>query len=510
MKNKRLLVPLICTPLLAVSAAFAQEMFRPRQVYTVQRDGQELFREPWAYAGIKARLKKGQELSIVGTKNLWKEVAEQGVDGWVLTRVKRRYGGVSVSKEFLSDATTAPIGAGLVTKGFGEAYGREHGQNVERAAEVRAEMLEQRASFADYEAFLGGGDEVREFSGEAEVPSGGVQREDSGAAQAGAQGTAKVPAEQRQPRPEGSAQRPEFGGVGGRRPEFGRPEFGRGERSRDERENLLDSLRRGRDGQREGLRMASDRLFFTRNLSFEAEREMGIAVGQRLAAGGIHEDEALARYVNLIGAAVVEQCDRADIPYRFIVLDSPELNAFAAPGGFIFITVGCIRACKNEAELAGVIAHEVAHVARRHSLRTMDKHKLQIQKQMQAAEMDRVLEELYGPMDPQKAALVKQLRSLADESYKYCTGGWGQEFELEADAYGLRYAASVGWHPGGLVGFLKTLAANESDSLGEAFRTHPPSAERIESLRRIMREESILERGAINKARFLETTAGVR
>ena len=84
------------------------------------------------------------------------------------------------------------------------------------------------------------------------------------------------------------------------------------------------------------------------------------------AYGGVWQNDAWTKYVNLVGRSLVPKCDRPDIKYRFAILNSKEVNAFSCPGGYIFITKGLLKRCKNEAELACVSAHEIVHTAKRH------------------------------------------------------------------------------------------------------------------------------------------------
>src|SRR5262249_13200644 len=98
-------------------------------------------------------------------------------------------------------------------------------------------------------------------------------------------------------------------------------------------------------------------------VSDEEEIKIGRDVAANLAARyGIVEDAAKVKYVNLVGQAVVRQCYRKKIPYHFAILHTAEINALAAPGGYIFITQGLLESLKDESELAGVLAHEVTHV----------------------------------------------------------------------------------------------------------------------------------------------------
>src|SRR5437879_4651846 len=107
-------------------------------------------------------------------------------------------------------------------------------------------------------------------------------------------------------------------------------------------------------------------------LSDEEEIQIGREVAANLAARyGLVEDAAKVHYVNLVGQVVVSRCDRKKIPYHFGILHTSEINAMATPGGYVFITQGLLDSLKDESELAGVLAHEVTHIARQHIVKAI-------------------------------------------------------------------------------------------------------------------------------------------
>ncbi len=103
------------------------------------------------------------------------------------------------------------------------------------------------------------------------------------------------------------------------------------------------------------------------------EQEIGVDIAARIAGKGIVGDRSLRRYVNMVCATIVETSALYDADLTVLVLDDRTVNAFAVPGGYIFVTQGLVRQCRDESELAGVIAHEIAHVYRRHGLQEMSK-----------------------------------------------------------------------------------------------------------------------------------------
>jgi predicted Zn-dependent protease len=201
-------------------------------------------------------------------------------------------------------------------------------------------------------------------------------------------------------------------------------------------------------------------------MTLEEERALGRDVAAKLIAHfGLYEDEALLRYVNLVGAAVAQQAERKDLTYHFAILNSDDINAFSAPGGYIFITRGALALCGDEAELAGVLAHEVGHIAGRHILRIIERDK-----------------GLRAGMDEAKAyvpgseRLHKMSRGVL---VKMIDQGLAPSDEFDADRRALRYAHAAGYPADGLAGFLTKLD-EATEQGGQSFwtRTHPPVEER--------------------------------
>jgi predicted Zn-dependent protease len=200
------------------------------------------------------------------------------------------------------------------------------------------------------------------------------------------------------------------------------------------------------------------------------EREIGFGIASNVAGRySLVEDSALHEYVTLVGTAVAEQSVRSgEITFHFGVLDTDDVNAFAAPGGYIFVTRGALAHMQSEAELAGVLAHEVAHVDEKHVLEDIRRSDVMGTATDEAA--------LQGP--------------LMDRISELGTGllftGLAREDEVEADALGAAYASAVGYRPDGMIQFLEHLEQAvrvESGGIREWVATHPPTAERVEALR---------------------------
>lgn len=199
------------------------------------------------------------------------------------------------------------------------------------------------------------------------------------------------------------------------------------------------------------------------------------AIGREVAArvfmryGPPVADAALVRYVNLVGRTVAGYSGRAGTDYRFAVVESGEANAFAAPGGYIFITTGLLRKIGNEAQLAGVLAHEVAHVSGRHMVKTLERSR----KVAGAVELSSVL------LNEDAEALSRVTGIVTETLFVH---GLDKEMEFEADRHGTAWAASAGYHPRGLMEFLAILKAGEGRERSVFFTTHPPIGARISKL----------------------------
>jgi predicted Zn-dependent protease len=169
------------------------------------------------------------------------------------------------------------------------------------------------------------------------------------------------------------------------------------------------------------------------------------------------------------------QTERPNLAWHFGVLDTDIINAFAAPGGYVFITRGLLLNLQDEAELAGVLAHEIAHVERRH-------HLLAIKKQ---ARMSLALDVADAMMEQERSALVD---SLANVGADLIARGLDRGDEYEADRIGVVVAARGGYEPYGLVDVLTTLDGMSPDdnAISFLFSTHPPAGERLARLDRAM------------------------
>ena len=208
----------------------------------------------------------------------------------------------------------------------------------------------------------------------------------------------------------------------------------------------------------------------------EINQEEEIAIGRDLAAtllgaAPLVSDARMQRYVNNVGRWIASQSERPDLPWQFGVLDAPQLNAFAVPGGTIFITRGLLDRMRNEAELAGVLGHEITHVVKKHHLKAIQKGA------MSALAGDA----LSMAVKDKSAAANEKLVSFGKEMY---SRGLDKGDEFEADRMGVVLAARAGYDAYGLPSVLQTLQAMNAQDSGLAlmFKTHPAPGERLDLL----------------------------
>ena len=201
---------------------------------------------------------------------------------------------------------------------------------------------------------------------------------------------------------------------------------------------------------------------------------------------GVYADKELQDYVTDIGVRLARTSERPDLPWHFTVVDSPAVNAFAIPGGYIYITRGILPFLGDEAQLAGVLGHEIGHVTARHSAQQYSR--------TTGAGLGLVLGSILVPGAAPFSELASQ--GLGVLLLKY-----GRDDELEADALGVRYASRAGWDPSGVPGMLTTLGRIEesSDSKGVPnwLSTHPLAGDRVERVQ-----------AAVRQARTASTTLG--
>src|SRR5947208_4039838 len=223
-----------------------------------------------------------------------------------------------------------------------------------------------------------------------------------------------------------------------------------------------------------------------RQLAAEIERQVKLL-----------NDPTINEYVNRVGQNIVSNSD-AKVPFTIKVVESDEINAFALPGGFFYVNTGLILAADDESELAGVMAHEIAHVASRHGTEQASKAEL-----INFASIPLIfLGGVGGFALRQAAGFLIPMQFLQ----------FSRKDEAEADYLGLQYLYKTGYDPGAAVSFFEKLQAKESAKPGtvsKMFSTHPPTGERIEMSKKNIeivlpdKEQYVVTTSEFNKVKTL-------
>ncbi len=199
-----------------------------------------------------------------------------------------------------------------------------------------------------------------------------------------------------------------------------------------------------------------------------------------LSKYSVYQNDGLTRYINIVGNAVAIHSDRPEVyaGYHFLVLDTEDVNALAAPAGMIFVTKGLLRRCKDEEMLALILAHEIGHVSAKHGLQAIKKSRLTdaftfLGSQAVQRFGPQELVQLTGIFEGVLSDIVEQL----------VERGYDRKSEYDADSLAVRFGAATGFEPGGILRFLQTMVGDKSAASGKGwFRTHPTPEQRIENL----------------------------
>jgi predicted Zn-dependent protease len=211
--------------------------------------------------------------------------------------------------------------------------------------------------------------------------------------------------------------------------------------------------------------------------SIEKEIAMGKGYAQQIEhEAKIIDDPVIAEYVNRVGQNLVRNSD-AKVPFTIKVIDTEEVNAMALPGGFFYVNSGLILKAESEAELAGVMSHEIAHVAARHATRQMTRGEI-----AQLATIPLIFMGGWtGYGIRQAASVILPIGFLS----------FSRGFESDADMLGLQYMYKTGYDPGAFVDFfekLQSLEKKKPGTMAKVFSTHPMTADRIETAQKNIQE----------------------
>jgi predicted Zn-dependent protease len=219
-----------------------------------------------------------------------------------------------------------------------------------------------------------------------------------------------------------------------------------------------------------------------------------IAIGRQIAgnllgASPLVKDAKLQKYVNRVGEWVASQSERPDLPWHFGVIQSDDVNAFAAPGGYIFVTLGLYRLLQNEADLAGVLGHEIGHVIRQHHLKILQQSKLV---------------DLGGKALSKEVGGSDKVQQVIGSGAEIVSRSLDKNAEFEADRIGVVLATRAGYDSFGLPGVLQQIGhfAKDEGSVALLFKTHPHPDDRLAQLDVAMADRFDRIKGATLDSRF--------
>jgi beta-barrel assembly-enhancing protease len=212
-------------------------------------------------------------------------------------------------------------------------------------------------------------------------------------------------------------------------------------------------------------------------VSDEQEQRLGDAIATDINRQiPLVRDPTVLLYLNQLGLRIAQNSERPDVPYRFYVINSAVVNAFALPGGHIYVTRGLIMRTENAAELSAVLAHEIGHVAARHGAQALER-------ELRTGSVISMMWELFFRREP---ALLDQRALQIGGRVWFATHS--RRAEREADRLAVQYLIRTGLNPEGMLSMLRSLLEEESAEPGvntvEWFSTHPTTEERLDLLSR--------------------------
>jgi predicted Zn-dependent protease len=227
------------------------------------------------------------------------------------------------------------------------------------------------------------------------------------------------------------------------------------------------------------------------------EVKVGASEHEKIAQQfGFYDDSRLQNYVNAIGQKVTAQTERPDVSYKFFVLDSPIVNAFALPGGYIYISRGLLALANSEAEVAAVLSHETGHITARHSA---ERYSHGVVTTLGAAIISAAVD----------SSGVTQALGVGNNLY---LSSYSRSQEDEADTLGLRYMTRGGYDPAGMAAFLASLQSEsalegQKSDATSYFSTHPATGERVAKTQ--LEAQAYAKGGGVNRDQYLDMINGL-
>ncbi len=237
----------------------------------------------------------------------------------------------------------------------------------------------------------------------------------------------------------------------------------------------IDSLKKGIDTAKDASKIAK-----VAGIGPKEESAIGDAVALEIISkyGRLVRDEEVVRRINLVGLALARSSARPDLEWRFAVLDSDTVNAFSAPGGYVFITRALYEQAEGDDVLAGILSHEIAHISRRHALKIVERNEATagaksqlLKRSTEARTVDANIRQVNSIAGMDLSGMLKTL----------LVNGFDAPTEFEADKDGRALAVTQGFVPGGLRAALTQLQ-KQGENRKTTFGTHPPLADRLKKL----------------------------
>jgi predicted Zn-dependent protease len=213
------------------------------------------------------------------------------------------------------------------------------------------------------------------------------------------------------------------------------------------------------------------------------EVRFGREVAARVIARyGLYENPVLMKYVNLVGRVLSRMTNRPEIDFHFAVLNTDEINAYAAPGGYIFVTRGALLKMQDESELAGVLAHEMGHIVEKHAVRELGI------KGTESSAVSGLAHLIGGSTESARTAFSQAVDKAMDMLFK---DGYKREDETQADKDAVMFCALSGYEPAGLVTYFERLKTAKGKQTEVLDKTHPSYETRIALLKETINREGI-------------------
>jgi predicted Zn-dependent protease len=241
---------------------------------------------------------------------------------------------------------------------------------------------------------------------------------------------------------------------------------------------LLDKLNQNKDKIVKGAKVAHAA---TREFTEDEEANIGRVVAARvLATYPLAKDDEIQTYVTLVGNTVAAYSARPTLEWHFAVIETPIVNALSTPGGFVFVTTGALKELHSEAELATLLAHEIAHVTQKHIL-----------KEIKRGNVIAAGADLAQSASNHSALTDEMGRKVGQIAYdKLFNTGLGRADEVEADRLGVQLADTAGYRAAAFINFLETLHKLEGTSqLQTLTKTHPSPTDRIATIKPLVKDD---------------------